>query len=74
MKSNKNRKIELRFMDLTIKLEGSKSIEAKALGLLNAMIESRMKVNEIMNNDLEGDQGAREIPKKKHIEVERMFN
>ena len=74
MKQNKNRKIELKFMDMSVKIEGSRSLEGRALALLNTMIESRVKFNELVNNDLEGDQGAREIEKPKELKFEPMFS
>jgi len=73
MKNNKNRKIKLKFLDLVVELEGQRSLEGKALALMNSLIESRIKLNELENSDSEGA-GARELPKEKKITIDTMFS
>lgn len=46
----KNRKVSLKFMDISVSLEGKKNVEGKALSLLGAMLRDRMRVLEVMDN------------------------
>jgi len=60
-------KIELKFMDLTVKLTGSRNIEKRALSLLGALIIDRFKVYEMIENIDHEDEEAEIIHKKKKI-------
>lgn len=69
-----NRKIELKFMDCSVKLEGARNIESRALGLLSAMVQDRMKIQELMNEiDHEDNEESSRMSKKKKIEADSEF-
>jgi len=60
-------KIELKFMDVSVKLTGSRNIEKKALSLLGALIQDRFKVYEMIENIDHEAEEAEIIHKKKKI-------
>lgn len=43
-------KIELKFMDCSVKITGKGNIEKKAFSLLGALIQDRLKVYEVLEN------------------------
>ncbi len=62
------KKIELKFMDISVKITGSRNIEKKAFSLLGAMIQDRFKVYEMIENiDHEDDEQPEIRYKKKKL-------
>lgn len=70
----RNRKIELRFMDVSVKMTGKKNLENKAWSLLSALIQDRMKVFEIMSELQVYDENEPERKnKKQRIKIDSEF-
>jgi len=73
MKQNKNRKVSLKLMDLTVSIEGSRNVEMKAVSLMQALIEARLKFNELLDEGMEANEPHAAVQKRKEIEIDRMF-
>jgi len=69
----KNRKLKLKFNDMVVELEGCRSLEGRALALMNSLIEARIKFNEISEAGQESSEPNREIEKSKELKVDMMF-
>jgi len=59
-----NRKIELRFMDCAVKIEGKKNLEMKALSIMAALVQDRMRMYELMQ-ELEAEEHNKPINNRK---------
>lgn len=52
----RDRKIELKFMDVSVKLTGCRQVESRALGLLADLIESRIQMYQLEVDQPEDDE------------------
>lgn len=52
----RDRKIELKFMDLSVKLTGCRQVESRALGLLADLIQSRIQMYQLDAEQHEDDE------------------
>lgn len=68
-----NRKIELKFMDISVKLTGKKNLENKAWSLLSALIQDRMRLQEAMSEMGHEDSEPGRKPKKRIVKPDIDF-
>jgi len=66
-----NRKVSLQFMDVKVQIEGKKNLEMKALSIMAALVQDRMRIYELMQ-EFEEDEHHIRKNKKRAIDSEFM--
>lgn len=64
VKPSGHRKVTIRFMDISVSLEGSRNVEKRALKILSVLVGDRVKVAEVMSELDHEDEPAELKPKK----------